>query len=46
MIKREVKIEGITYRVGATTEKTLKEAIKSLKKSLKQNKKYDEENGI
>ena len=46
MIKREVKIEGISYRVGSTTERGLEEAIASLKKSLETNKKQDEENGI
>ena len=43
MRKQEVKIDGITYRVGATTERGLKDAIKMLKKSLKDEKKRDDD---
>lgn len=44
MIKTEVKIDGITYTVRATTEAGIKSAIRALKKAVKQNKKYDEDN--
>lgn len=42
MKKQEVKIDGITYRVSASTERGLKDAIKMLKKSLKDEKKRDD----
>jgi hypothetical protein len=38
MKSKEVKIEGITYKVSSTTETGLKSAISSLKKSLKPKK--------
>ena len=38
MKKREVTINGITYRVGSSTEEGLKKAIAQLKKSLKPKK--------
>ena len=45
MIKKSVKISGITYTVSASTEKGVEDGIKMLKKSLKQTKKQDEDNG-
>jgi len=44
MIKTEVKIDGITYTVRATTEAGIKSAIRAVKKAVKQIKK-DEDNG-
>lgn len=44
MIKQEVKIDGITYTVRATTEAGIKSAIRAVKKAVKQIKK-DEDNG-
>jgi len=46
MKKREVTINGVTYRVGSSTEEGLKKAIAQLKRSLKpkkQSKKKTEE---
>ena len=38
MISREVKIDGITYRVSATTDSGVEDGIAMLKKSLKPKK--------
>ena len=38
MKSKEVKIDGITYKVSSTTEAGLKSAISALKKSLKPKK--------
>lgn len=35
MKSKEVTINGITYKVSATTDRGLKDAIRMLKKSLK-----------
>ena len=35
MKNKEVKIDGITYKVSATTERGVKDGIAMLKKSLK-----------
>jgi hypothetical protein len=46
MKKKEVTIDGVTYRVGSSTEEGLKKAIAQLKRSLKpkkQSKKKTEE---
>lgn len=45
MIKKEVKIDGITYTVSATTNAGVKDGIRMLKKSLKQTKKDKEQDG-
>ena len=45
MIKKEVKIKGITYQVSASTEEGAAAAIRMLKRSLKEVKKQDEEDG-
>ena len=45
MIKKEVKIKGITYQVSAGTEEGVASAIRMLKRSLKEVKKQDEEDG-
>jgi hypothetical protein len=44
MIKTDIKIDGITYTVRATTEAGIKDAIRAIKKAVKQNKKQDEDN--
>jgi hypothetical protein len=44
MKSKEVTIDGITYKVSATTERGLKDGIRQLKKSLKP-KKTDTDNG-
>ena len=38
MKNKEVKIEGITYKVSATTDRGVKDGIAMLKKSLKPKK--------
>ena len=38
MKKREVTINGVTYRVGSSTEEGLTKAIAKLKRSLKPKK--------
>ena len=45
MIKKEVKIKGITYQVSANTEAHALEVIQMLRKTLKTDKKKDTENG-
>lgn len=46
MKSKEVKIQGITYTVKATTEKGVEDGIRMLKKSLKQSKKDKEDDVI
>lgn len=43
MIKREIKIDEITYTVRATTVNGLDEAERMLKRALKQTKKQNKE---
>lgn len=43
MIKREIKIDEITYTVRATTVNGLDEAVRMLKRTLKQTKKQNKE---
>ena len=43
MIKKEVKIKGITYHVSANTEEGANSAIRMLKRSLKEVKKQNKE---
>jgi len=43
MIKKEVKIKGITYKVSSNTEEGLASAITMLKRSLKEVKKQNKE---
>ena len=38
MKSKEIKIDGITYKVSATTERGVKDGIAMLKKSLKPKK--------
>ena len=38
MKNKEIKIDGITYKVSATTERGVKDGIAMLKKSLKPKK--------
>ncbi len=38
MKSKEIKIDGITYKVSATTDRGVKDGISSLKKSLKPKK--------
>ena len=38
MKNKEIKIDGITYKVSATTERGVKDGITMLKKSLKPKK--------
>ncbi len=38
MKSKEVKINGITYKVSATTDRGIKDAVSMLKKSLKPKK--------
>jgi hypothetical protein len=45
MKKKEVKIDGITYTVSASTERGVKDAERMLKRSLKQIKKTKDEDG-
>ena len=46
MIKAEIKIKGITYKVSSSTQQGIDNAIRMLKASLKEIKKQDEEDGI
>ena len=39
MKSKEIKIDGITYKVSASTDRGVKDAERMLKKSLKQTKK-------
>lgn len=43
MIKKEVKIKGITYKVSSSTELGIAAAIQMLRKSLKEVKKQNKE---
>jgi len=45
MKSKEIKIDGITYKVSASTDRGVKDAERMLKKSLKQTKKQDNTNG-
>ena len=45
MIKREVKIKGITYQISANSEDNVAKAIAMIKRALKETKKKEEEDG-
>ena len=45
MIKREVKIKGITYQISANSEDNMTKAIALIKRAVKETKKKEEEDG-
>jgi len=45
MKSKEIKIDGITYKVSASTDRGIKDAERMLKKSLKQTKKTKDTDG-
>ncbi len=45
MKSKEIKIDGITYKVSASTDRGIKDAERMLKRSLKQTKKTKDTDG-